>query len=273
MTTCSDAWSGLSPERRLNCLRLDGDELKVRLGGGVPVLEEHAQWPWKTKGMGAIKERRTTAMLEKSRRIKRGLETVLIIGALAMAFCLAAPRAARAQTANLQMLGVNPLDFKGAEVVATCTTLGTPGAVVKFYDNTVTGTSALDTMLVTLSATGDVEGNNRLQVQCKVDDTPCFAGSIGADGATGPGWVVLQQVDEDELDNNVNYTWCVPIKKTKKNAHEVVLNLQNLCNNSASGSHNVFLEQINVVVEAFHAGVSKLEANACTTAGTGSHGP
>jgi hypothetical protein len=224
--------------------------------------------------MGAIKERRTTAMLEKSRGVKRGLETVLIMGAVALAFCLAAPRAAHAQTANLQMLGVNHLDFGDHnEVEATCTTLSTPGAIVKFYDNTVTGLSSLDTMLVTLSATGDVEGNNRLQVQCKVDGTPCLTGNIGDDGATGPGWVVLQQVDEDEIDNNVNYTWCVPIKRTKQNLHEVVLNLQNLCNNSASGSHDVFLEQINVVVEAFHSGVSKLGKNACTTAGTGSHGP
>jgi hypothetical protein len=71
----------------------------------------------------------------------------------------------------------------------------------------------------------------------------------------------------------VNYAWCVPIKKTKKNEHKVVLNLQNLCNNSVAGSHDVFLEQINVVVEAFHSGVSTLAKNACTTAGTGSHGP
>ena len=211
-------------------------------------------------------------MLEKGRGIKRGLETVLIMGALALAFCLAAPRAAHAQTADLQMLAVNQLDFAD-EVRATCAGLHVPGPVVKFYDNTVTGTSFLDTMLVTLSATGDVEGNNALEVQCEVDGKPCFAGTIGEDGATGPGWVVLQQVDEDEEDNNVNYTWCVPIKKTKKNAHEVVLNLENLCNNSASGSHDVFMEQINVVVEAFHAGVSKLAANACTTAGTGSDGP
>jgi hypothetical protein len=196
------------------------------------------------------------------------------MGALALAFCLATPRAAHAQTANLQMLAVNHLDFgEDTEVQADCSLHGTPGPVVKFYDNTVTGTSALDTMLVTLSATGDVEGNNRLQVQCEVDGKPCFTGNIGDDAASGPGWVVLQEVDETEVDNNVNYTWCAPIKKTKKNEHEVVLNLENLCNHSASASHDVFSEQINVVVEAFHSGVSKLEKNACTTAGTGSHGP
>jgi hypothetical protein len=225
-------------------------------------------------GMEGTKERRTTAMLEKSRRVTRGFETVLILGALALAFCLAAPRAAHAQIGILNIFAANHLDFGDKnEVDATCTTLSTPGAVVKFYDNTVTTTAATDVMLVTLSATGDTEANNRLQVQCEVDGTPCLTGNIGADGATGPGWVVLQQVDEDELDNNVNYTWCVPIKKTKKNAHEVVLNLENLCNASATSTHDVFLEQINVFVEGFHAGSSKLASQACTTAGTGSKGP
>ena len=224
--------------------------------------------------MGAIKERRTTVMLEESRRVTRGFETVLIMGALALAFCLAAPSAAHAQIGNLQIFAVNPLDFGDSnEVQATCTILATPGAVVKFYDNTVITTASTDVVLVTLSATGDTEANNRTQVQCKVDGTPCLTGNIGFDKATGPGWVVLQQVDEVETDNNVNYTWCVPIKKTTKNTHEVVLNLQNLCNGSATGLHNVFLEQINVVVEGYHAGSSKIAANACKSVGVGSHGP
>ena len=79
--------------------------------------------------------------------------------------------------------------------------------------------------------------------------------------------------EEDEHDNSISYTWCVPIKKTKKNEHAVKLFLANSDNNACGGDDEVFIEQVNVVVEAFHAGVSKLAANACTAAGTGSHGP
>jgi hypothetical protein len=198
------------------------------------------------------------------------LETLAIMGALALAFCVAAPRAAHAQ--NLQIFAANHLDFGDSnEVEAKCTTLFTPGAVVKFYDNTVTTTAATDVMFVTLSATGDTERDNGLQVQCTVDGAPCKTGNIGADGATGLGWVVLQKVDEDELDNNVNYTWCVPIGRTEKNKHKVVLNLENLCNGTSTVGL-VFLEQINVLVEGTHAGRRGAE-QACTTTGTGSKGP
>jgi hypothetical protein len=214
-------------------------------------------------------------MLEKSRGIRRGLETVLIMGALALAFCLAAPRAAHAQTANLQMLAVNHLDFGGTdddnEVEATCDNIATGVSAdpVVFYDNTVTTTSALDVMLVTISATGDTHGNNSGEVQCTVDDTPCQTGNIGSDHASGPGWVVLERNKADEHDNTVHYTWCVTIKKTKKNEHKVKLSLANLANGYCDES--VFIEQVNVIVEGFHAGVSKLGKNACTTAGTGEH--
>ena len=130
-------------------------------------------------------------MLKRSRKNGRGLKTLTIIGALALAFCIAAPRAAPAQ--NLQIFAANHLDFGDSnQVDATCTVLSTPGAVVKFYDNTVTTTAATDVMLVTLSATGNTQNNNKLQVQCKVDGTPCKTGNIGADGASGAGWVVLQ---------------------------------------------------------------------------------
>jgi hypothetical protein len=203
-------------------------------------------------------------MLEKSRGIKRGLETVLITCALAMAFCLAAPRAARAQTANLQMLAVNHLDFgEGNEVTATTTnTIEDP---VNFYSNTVTGTSALDVMLVTLAATGDTHCNNRSLFKCTVDGTTCLTGNVGSDSAPA-GWITLMRNEADEHDNSISYTWCVPIKKTKKNEHAVKLFLANSADHLAC---DVFIEQVNVVVEAFHAGVSKLEKNACTTTGTG----
>jgi hypothetical protein len=204
-------------------------------------------------------------MLGKSRKIRRGLETVVIMGALALAFCIAAPRAAHAQ--NLQRFAANHLDFGGtAEVDATCSTLGTPGAVVKFYDNTVTMTGATDIVYITLSATGDTHSNNAAQFQCLVDGAPCFAGNVGSDKATGAGWVVLERNEADEHDNTVHYTWCVPIKKIKKNKHKVVLNLQDLCNGTIA--NDVFIEQVNVFVDGEHFGKAHAD-QACTTAGTG----
>ena len=228
--------------------------------------------------MGAIEERRTTAMRKESRGTKRGLETVLIMGALAMAFCLAAPRAAHAQTANLQMLAVNHLDFGGTdddnEVEATLA--NTTENPVNFYNNTVTTTSALDVVLVTLAATGDTHCNNRSFFKCTVDGTTCLTGNIGSDHAPA-GWITLMRNESDEHDNSISYTWCVPVKKTKQNLHAVKLFLANSADNLstcsvASGTDpDVFIEQVNVVVEGFHAGVSSLAKNACTTAGTGAH--
>lgn len=229
--------------------------------------------------MGAIKERRTTAMLEKSRGIRRRLGTVLIMGALALALCLAARRAAHAQipppsSANLQIFAVNPLDFGSGtaddnEVEATCS--NTAGAdPILFYDNTVTTTAAIDVMLVTISAVGDTHGNNAGEVKCTVDGTPCKTGNIGSDDASGPGWVVLERNENDEHDNTVHYTWCVPVTVKKKNKHVVQLSLANLANGTCNES--VFLEQVNVIVEGYHAGVSKnLAPQACKSVGVGEH--
>jgi hypothetical protein len=222
-------------------------------------------------GMEGTKERRTTAMLEKSRRVTRGFETVLIMGALALAFCLAAPRAAHAQIGNLQIFAVNPLDFGSGtaddnEVFATCTETAALDPVL-FYDNTVITTASTDIMLVTISAVGDTHGNNAGEVQCTVDGAPCKTGNIGSDGASGPGWVVLERNEADEHDNTVHYTWCAPIKKTTKNTHVVTLSLANLANGTCP--NDVFLEQVNVIVEGYHAGASKIAKNACKSVGVG----
>ena len=225
-------------------------------------------------------------MLEESRRVTRGFETALIMGALALAFCLAVPSAAHAQIGNLQIFAVNPLDFGSGtnddnEVTATCTETAALDPVL-FYDNTVTTTAAIDVMLVTISAIGDANSGSGLEVQCKVDGTACLTGNIGDDGATKvapatpppplipDGWAMLQRfastagddtAGEDE--NSVNYTWCVPIKKTKKNEHEVRLSLANIPGGACPGAGDVSLEQVNVIVEGFHAGASKLAKNAC----------
>jgi hypothetical protein len=123
-------------------------------------------------------------------------------------------------------------------------------------------------MYVTLSAVGDTHGNNAAQAQCEVDGVPCATGNIGSDEASGAGWVVLERNERDEHDNTVNYTWCVPVDKTKKNKHVVVLNLQDLCNGSSV--NDVFIEQVNVFVDGEHFGRGHAD-QACTTAGTGAH--
>jgi hypothetical protein len=86
-------------------------------------------------------------MLEKSRKIRKGCEAVLIMGALALAFGLAAPRAALAQ--NLGIFAVNHLDFGDTNEV-TATPTNTTADPVNFYNNTaVVMTSAIDVVLVT----------------------------------------------------------------------------------------------------------------------------
>jgi hypothetical protein len=186
--------------------------------------------------------------------------------ASALLLTLTTARAVHAQ--NLQIFAANHLDFGDSnEVTATCTTVGTPGTVVKFYDNIVSAPGNIDVVLVTLSATGDTHGNNKAQFQCVVDGVPCKTGNIGSNSATGAGWVVLERNEADEHDNTVNYTWCVPIERTEKGKHKVVLNMENLCNSTTS---DVFIEQANVFVEGAHFGRGRAD-QACTTAGTGAH--
>src|SRR5713226_7170885 len=179
------------------------------------------------------------------RKIRTGLGTVVIMGALALAFCVAAPRAAHAQ--NLQRFAANHLDFGDSnEVEATPTNITTDP--VKFYDNTVQTTAATDIMYVTLTATGDTHSNNKSLFKCTVDGTTCKTGNIGSDGAPD-GWIVLMRNEADEHDNSIAYTWCVPVERTKKNKHEVKLFLAT----TASGS-DVFIEQVNVFVDGEHFG-------------------
>jgi hypothetical protein len=187
-----------------------------------------------------------------------------VVCASVLALSTAMPSKVHAQ--NLQTLAGNHLLFGGgsSEVEATFTNIFSDP--VNFYRNTVTAPASIDVLFVTLSATGDTHGNNAEEVQCVVDGTPCETGNIGSDNASGAGWVVLQRNEADEHDNTVHYTWCVPIGKTKKNKHDVKLNLANLANGSSGES--VFLEQINVFVQGAHFG-KRLADQACTTTGSG----
>ena len=192
------------------------------------------------------------------RKIRTGLGTAVIMGALALAFCITAPRTAHAQ--NLQRFAANHLEFSGSEVVATTAN----GIVdpVNFYDNTVQTTAATDIMYVTLAATGDTHGDNASLFQCTIDGTTCKTGKTGSAPA---GWIALQRNESDEHDNSIYYTWCVPVEKTKKNLHEVKLFL---ANSAGTAGEDVFIEGVNVFVDGEHFGRGHAD-QACTSTGTG----
>ncbi len=192
------------------------------------------------------------------RKIRTGLETLAIMGALALAFCIAAPRTVHAQ--NLQRFAANHLEFSGEVTATTANT--TAVDPVNFYDNKVQTTAATDIMYVTLAATGDTHGDNASLFRCTIDGTTCKTGNTGSAPA---GWIALQRNKSDEHDNSIYYTWCVPVEKTKKNLHEVKLFL---ANSAGTAGEDVFIEGVNVFVDGEHFGKGHAD-QACTSTGLG----
>lgn len=101
----------------------------------------------------------------------------------------------------------------------------------------------INTLYVTISATGDAHFGARLQLACTVDGRACNPGPnpVGAPGTTG--WFTALRMKDynnnylgvpffgdggggagDVHDNNITYTWCTPFE-TKAGTHNVQVKL------------------------------------------------
>lgn len=140
----------------------------------------------------------------------------------------------------------------------------------------------INTLYVTISATGDTHGGARLQLACLVDGRPCNPGPSTVGGAP-PGWFTAKRFDNyndnyvgtgfggdggggagDVHDNSIHKTWCTPFE-TKAGTHNVQIKM---ASNAAPGDPGsvgqfVFLEAVDFTIDG--ARVAE-EEDRCTEA-------
>ena len=147
------------------------------------------------------------------------------------------------------------------------------------YQGTVFVPADVNILEVTISATGDLLNGgtpvpNSLWLNCQVDGTNCNTGRNSADNSVS-GWVPVlslsaaAQIPETSAtpavatDNNIHYSWCVPIKKNSGPnglSHSVQLSMA-----SGDGTDTVHIEQVQVRVGGVNMRGPN-SANACKSA-------
>lgn len=156
------------------------------------------------------------------------------------AMVLAGSLAAQA-SGQLRRYAADYWSFDGGEFSTTNTSLPgvdifTPAAApddgALFYRKTITVNSSINTLYVAVDTTGDAHDGAALRLSCRINGEFCrtSANPAGVDGAPS-GWVTLLKVPTDVQDptgtnncqdggggsadchdNNINYTWCVPLE-------------------------------------------------------------
>jgi hypothetical protein len=147
------------------------------------------------------------------------------------------------------------------------------------YQGSVFVSADVDTLEITISATGDLlDGGtpftNSLWLNCQVDGNDCNAGTNSAANSVA-GWVPVLSLDTSAqipeatatpavgTDNNIHYSWCMPIKP-KKGPHSLQHDVQ-LSMASGNGVRAVHIEQVQVLVGGTNFG-GQNKANACSPA-------
>lgn len=126
----------------------------------------------------------------------------------------------------------------------------------------------INTLYVTLSATGDTHGGARLQISCVVDGAPCNPGANPV-GGSPTGWVTVKRFDNynnnglpipyagdggggagDVHDNAIHYTWCTPFE-TKAGTHNVQVRMASsgVLGDPGSTGEFVFMEGVHFFVD------------------------
>jgi hypothetical protein len=125
----------------------------------------------------------------------------------------------------------------------------------------------INTLYVTISATGDDHNGARLQLACKVDGKPCQPGAGDPAGGAPSGWHTGLRFKNynnnllplpfagdggggagDVHDNHVMYTWCTPFE-TKAGTHNVQVRLASSPGPGDPGGGLVFLEAIHFFID------------------------
>lgn len=202
------------------------------------------------------------------RKIGRRLETVVIMGALALAFSIAAPRAAHAGK-QLTRLSAEVTAIDGHAILLPSGVKPKDAGVIEIYSNEGQIPASDTVVYVTISGEGltDCIGEG-IALLCQVDGANCVAGDAtpgsGLVSQIPSGWVIPlgNEFDGDEELGltGVNFQWCKQIEKTKKNKHTVKIFAA-----SAFGKCNTFLEGVHIYVDTNQIKTTGNGANACGT--------
>jgi hypothetical protein len=133
----------------------------------------------------------------------------------------------------------------GFEISTTLPPSGTPPASggLIIYNKNFFVADDINTLYVTISATGDDHNGARLMLACKVDGNACQPGAGNPAGGAPNGWHTALRMKDynnnylgvpfggdggggagDVHDNHVMYTWCTPFE-TKPGSHNVQVKL------------------------------------------------
>lgn len=161
-----------------------------------------------------------------------------VIACTTGAMVLAGSLAAEA-SGQLRRYAADYWSFRGGEFSTTNPSLADPGGDINipaaapndgalFYRKTITVNSSINTLYVAVDTTGDAHDGAALRLSCRINGEFCrtSANPAGVDGAPS-GWITLLKVptsdgntncndggggSADCHDNNINYTWCVPLE-------------------------------------------------------------
>jgi hypothetical protein len=127
----------------------------------------------------------------------------------------------------------------------------------------------INTLYVTISATGDTHGGARLQLACLIDGAPCNPGAGDPSGGAPSGWFTASRHDNyndnylgagysgdggggagDVHDNSIHKQWCTPFE-VKAGTHNVQVKM---ASNTAPGDPGsvgqpVFMEAVDFTID------------------------
>jgi hypothetical protein len=187
----------------------------------------------------------------------RGAGALAAVVAVAFTVGLWAPWAADAQTSLVRLSA----QFKRWDQTLSFTDAPIPGITV--YQKSVFVPSGMNTLYVTVSATGATHGGNVLNMACFLDGVECNPGTTAA--LEVPGWIALQAhnperpvnsifccgdplafIEADDLhSNSLHYTWCTPV--TAGTTHTVSIKMAS--SDFGADDDTVFLEGIHFFID------------------------
>ncbi len=212
----------------------------------------------------------------KKRTIHTGM--LVLIALLALGLCI--PTDTWAGVLERLSAEFRNFDFAGSETSTIVGVAPLPGTAagddgVVVYTKTLFVPPGLNTLFVTISATGDTHAGSALLLSCRVDGAFCNPGPSGA-SAVPPGWIALQKhfnydttytpAPNDPLavfapngdggggrgdmhDNSLNYTWCTKVPPSTAGAvggvHRVEIRMA-----TSSVGDRVFFENAHFYIDA-----------------------
>lgn len=194
----------------------------------------------------------------------------LASGALLVVVSLLLPLEAQAQNSGfIRRYAANRLELGGGEVATNLPPApGAEGGLI-IYNKNFFVADDINTLYVTISATGDAHFGARLLLACEVDDEPCNPDPQFVGGAPSGWFTALRMKDYnnnyvgvpfggdggggagDVHDNNITYIWCTPFE-TKAGTHNVQVKLASLPgpgDSQVQANNFVFLEAVHFFID------------------------